>query len=239
MKIDTILFDLDNTLLTNSMSTFIPRYFSLLSNYAGTRFSDKQRFLQALMLGTQAMMTREFGPQTNREVFWTDFEARTGERAGDLEPFFDHFYETEFLHLQSACEQRPASVDFINYCFEQRLKVVIATNPLFPRRAVEHRLEWAGLPVERFDFALVTTYDNMHASKPSTDYYKEILERVGARADRAMMVGDDWENDIVPAKALGMTTFWVPVDIEDPPQAGVADGTGTLEDCYDWLRKSL
>lgn len=239
MKVETILFDLDNTLLTNSMSTFVPRYFSLLSDYAAAHFTDKQLFLQALMLGTQAMMTREAGELTNREVFWKEFETRTGESAHRLEPFFDHFYETEFLRLQRACEMRAVARELVQYCFDRGLQVVIATNPLFPRRAVEHRLAWAGLPVESYNFALVTTYDNMHASKPSVDYYREILDRVDAMPDSALMVGDDWDNDIEPARALGIATYWIhELDDEHPASPGT-DGHGSLDECYQWLRSNL
>lgn len=235
MRFDAVLFDLDNTLLTNSMSSFVPRYFSLLSEYAATRFADRQAFLAELMAGTQAMMTREAGPWTNREVFWRLFEERTGQSAAELEPFFDQFYENEFRELRHACEERPVALQFVRACFDLGLRVVIATNPLFPRRAVEHRLAWAGLPVDSFDFSLVTTYDNMHASKPNRAYYEEILETVGVPAQRAVMFGDDWENDIVPAAASGLTTYWVHEDDEQPPDAELIAGDGSLEDAYRWF----
>lgn len=239
MKVDTVLFDLDNTLLGNSMSAFVPRYFALLSDYATQQFADRQLFLQELMLGTRAMMMREPGQLSNRELFWRSFEERTGESAQALEPFFDQFYESQFVKLRDVCVRRPVAEAFVRSCFEHGLKVVIATNPLLPRRAVEHRLEWAGLPVTEYDFALVTTYDNMHSSKPDTGYYREILERVQSDASSAVMIGDDWINDIVPAAQLGLTTYWIAEPRQEPPQPDLVAGYGTLEDSYSWLFEAM
>lgn len=238
-KIKTVLFDLDNTLLTNHMSTFVPQYFKLLSEYAATHFADKQLFLQGLMQGTQAMMSRQRGPLTNRELFWQTFAQVAGQGAEELEPFFAEFYETDFCELENVCEMRPVAAEFVRYCFEQGLQVVVATNPLFPRRAVEHRLEWAGLPVDSFDFALVTTFENMHGAKPDTGYYEEILERVGATRDIAVMIGDDWEQDIIPANTLGIKAYWITDSNSVPPQADLVDGYGSLQDCFDWFRTSV
>ena len=92
--------------------------------------------------------------------------------------------------------------------FARGLAVIIATNPLFPTTAIEQRLAWAGVPVDEYPYALVTTYENMHAAKPQPAYYREILAAIDCPPDRALMVGDDWKNDIAPAAAVGLHTFW-------------------------------
>jgi len=112
---------------------------------------------------------------------------------------------------------------------ERGLSVVVATNPLFPQRAIEHRLEWAGLPVSQYDFALVTTYENMHAAKPQPAYYREILATVGVRPEQALMVGDDWKNDIAPAAAAGLYTYWIAAEDAAPPDPSILHGQGTLD----------
>jgi len=63
------------------------------------------------------------------------------------------------------------------------------------------------------------------------------------QADEAIMVGDDWENDIVPARAAGLNTFWVCPDGCgcDATAQPMVDGCGTLADFAsrvqdeDWL----
>jgi FMN phosphatase YigB (HAD superfamily) len=58
--IKAILFDLDDTLLGNDMDRFIPPYFEMLGNYVAHRY-PKDKFLQALLAGTDAMITNQDG----------------------------------------------------------------------------------------------------------------------------------------------------------------------------------
>ena len=234
MKIDTILFDLDDTLLGNNMDRFLPQYFSLLGEFARPLFDDSQQLLQELLVGTQAMIVNTDPALTNREVFWQVFRERTGLEVEGTEAFFNRFYEEKFSELEAVTEQRPVAIDVVSACFEQGLQVAVATNPLFPRRAIEHRLAWAGLPISEYEFALVTSYETMHAAKPQQAYYREILERIGADAASTLMVGDDWENDVEPAAALGMSVYWIAPKEAEPQDPDLIAGQGSLDDFYQW-----
>ena len=227
-----ILFDLDDTLLGNHVDTFVPRYFALLGQYAEA-YLPRDEFLKVLMSATQAMIANTDSALTNRDVFWRSFAEQTGLDPAQMEPFFDKFYEDQFLALESVVTRRQTAVPLIKACQAQNFKVVIATNPLFPRLAIEARLRWAGLPVTEYDFDLVTTYENMHAAKPQPAYYEEILARIGVDAAEALMVGDDWENDIEPAAAVGCYTYWLPMNGEsESPHADLATNYGSLDDLY-------
>ncbi|MFC4778955.1 HAD family hydrolase [Paenibacillus sp. GCM10023252] len=46
-------------------------------------------------------------------------------------------------------------------------------------------------------------------SKPDLGLYQLALDRTGCRAARAIMVGDRIDNDIIPAKKIGMKAIWV------------------------------
>lgn len=120
-------------------------------------------------------------------------------------------------------ETRPVTRPLIEHCFAQGWQVIIATNPLFPRSAIEQRLAWAGVPVSEYPYALVTSYENMHSTKPHPAYYHEILQRVGARAEKTLMVGDDWDNDIVPAGAIGLQTYWISGNNHPTTPSGTLD----------------
>jgi HAD superfamily hydrolase (TIGR01549 family) len=137
--------------------------------------------------------------------------------SNELEAFFDQFYRDAFNQLEGTTKKRPFASKLIQYCQNADLDIVIATNPLFPRVAIEARLAWAGLPVSDYDFSLVTTYENMHAAKPQPAYYAEILQKIGCAPEDALMVGDDWGNDIVPAASLGIHTFWLAAADASPP----------------------
>jgi FMN phosphatase YigB (HAD superfamily) len=214
--LQAVLFDLDDTLLGNNIDAFIPHYFALLSKYA-ERYMPRDRFLQELMIATQAMATNVNTAVLNRDAFWNSFHQRTGLDADEMEAYFDIFYQQQFPQLAAVVQPQPVARPTIQTSFDRGLKVVIATNPMFPRRAVEERLAWAGVPVTDFAYDLVTTYDNMHATKPHLAYYQEVLDAIGVSPEASLMVGDDWENDIAPAAALGCQTYWI--SNTAPPQA--------------------
>ncbi|MDT8306308.1 MAG: HAD family hydrolase [Anaerolineae bacterium] len=235
MNIKTLLFDLDDTLLGNNMDAFLPRYFALLGEYARPLFADSRRFLAELLAGTQAMIRNTDRSLTNREVFWRVFAERTGLDPATTEAFFDRFYEEAFPALQSVTELRPAAARVVTEALAGGYQVAVATNPLFPVRAIEHRLAWAGLPVDTHDFALVSSYENMHATKPQPDYYEEILRRLGAKPAETLMVGDDWKNDVEPAASVGIHVYWVAPDGTLPPEPSLIAASGTLENFRRWF----
>lgn len=233
--IDAILLDLDNTLLGNSMRTFIPRYFALLGRYA-QKYMDEEAFIQMLLASTDATVRNTDTAVSNQQAFWQDFEERSGLDAAELEAYFDNFYRSDFHQLQQVTQRLPAAVDLVRACFAQDLKVVVATNPLFPRPAIEARLAWAGVPVTDYDYALVTTYETMHATKPHEAYYREILDKIDVRPERALMVGDDWENDVVPAAAVGLATYWIQPSGSAAPDPTLPTACGSLEELHDKIQ---
>lgn len=233
-----ILFDLDDTLLGNDMDDFLPGYFKLIGKYAAPHFPPEQ-FLEELMVCTDAMYRNVDAAVTNRDVFWSHFEQRTGKDPNEMETFFSRFYAEQFDQLQNLTTKRPFAAQLVNYCLQNNLDVVIATNPLFPRIAIEARLAWAGLPVDQYDFPLVTTYENMHATKPQPAYYSEILDRIGVQPAQALMVGNDWENDIEPAHELGIHTFWLSLNGDSPPADLAVPYGRTLEEVHAFLATQL
>ena len=46
-------------------------------------------------------------------------------------------------------------------------------------------------------------------SKPDRRIFEIALERSGCKPENAVMIGDRIDNDIVPAKQLGMKTIWI------------------------------
>jgi FMN phosphatase YigB (HAD superfamily) len=236
--LQAILFDLDDTLLGNDIETFLPGYFDSFSRYAAD-VMEKKQFLRELLFCTRAMIESEEAGLTNRQVFWTNFCERTGLSQAELEPFFERFYREEFGKLRPLTHSLPEAVELVQLCFDLELDVVVATNPLFPLDAIEQRLAWAGLPVSEYPFALVTAYENMHSSKPSPAYYREILVKMGCPApQQALMVGNEWDNDIAPAATAGLLTYWICKSGQEPPDLSVPlTGSGSLASLHRRLAK--
>ncbi|MCD8004324.1 MAG: HAD hydrolase-like protein, partial [Oscillospiraceae bacterium] len=82
--------------------------------------------------------------------------------------------------------------------------LILATNPIFPAPAVEHRIHWAGL--EPGDFQMYTSYESSRHCKPNPAYYQDILEQQGLKPEQCLMVGNDVEEDMVAA-SLGLEVF--------------------------------
>ncbi len=221
-----LLFDLDGTLIENSMETFLPPYFSALTKkLAGVVPPDK--FIAQLQASTRVMMANEDPMRTNAQVFAADFFPKIGLPREQLMPLFDDFYAHEFRDLQVFVKPIEEAREIVARAFELRYPVVIATAPVFPRTAIQRRLEWGNLG--DFGYALITDFETMHASKPNPAYYREIAARVECAPGECVMIGNDVGQDILPARRVGMRTFWI-TDAGDIPTDVPADWRGTLVD---------
>jgi len=58
-----------------------------------------------------------------------------------------------------------------------------------------------------FDVAAVS--QELGVSKPDPRIFQLALERAGCMPEEALMVGDRLDNDVAPAKRLGMKTLWI------------------------------
>lgn len=235
--IKAILLDLDDTLLYNDMRAFLPRYFGLLAEFARASGYAQYDMVQEMLICTRDVIANTDPRLTNRDVFWAAFQKRTELPQVETEALFNQFYAEQFRRLKPVTRPVPGAPELVRWSQAQGWRVVVATNPLFPTTAIEQRLAWAGLPVSEYSFDLVTTFDNMHATKPQPAYYVEILQHIDCAPDEALMVGDDWENDIVPASILNLHTYWIAPDAGTPPAPAVATGWGTLAQLYTALRQ--
>jgi FMN phosphatase YigB (HAD superfamily) len=190
------------------MEVFLPAYLDAIGSYAEARI-PRATFVPALLESTRAMMVARDASLTNRDAFWSRFEGLTGGRRDELEPFFRRFYAERFPALEHLTRTMDDAKAVVRFCLDRDLEVVIATNPVFPREALVERLRWAGLAEEISELGLVTSYEVMHHTKPHAAYYEEILAMVGCAPERALMVGNDLDADIVPARAVGMHVFAV------------------------------
>lgn len=225
-----LLLDLDGTLLDNPMDRFIPAYFQALTRWVANRVPP-DALIRELLRATRAMELGDGSGPTNEETFAAHFYPALGVDRAELEPEFRRFYAEAFPSLRVFTRPRPEARPLVEAAFAQGLDVVIATNPVFPRAAIEERLAWAGVGVDSFAYALVTCYEEMHATKSDPAYYREILARIGTSAPGCLMVGDDWQWDMVAAAACGIPGFWVS-DAAAPPAALPVPlaGRGSLAD---------
>jgi FMN phosphatase YigB (HAD superfamily) len=231
----TLLLDLDDTLLETNMELFIPAYFKALS-VALADMVAPEVMIPALTSGTKAMMVNLDPALSLRDVFDAHFFPKLGTDRLALQESIDRFYDEVFPTLGALTKPIPEAVHLVDWAMAQGHRVVIATNPLFPLKAVQHRLRWAGLAPENYPFALVTSYETFHFTKETVAYYPEVLAQLGWPDDPVVMVGDDIDREVTPTKAAGFPVFWVRDSNEvSREQEGIPQGR--LESFRGWLEK--
>ena len=203
MSISTVLFDLDGTLLPMDQEEFTRGYFELLTEKMLLYGYEKKQLADAIWKGTIAMIMNT-GDASNEEAFWRKFAELYGERVLLDQSHFHEFYEKEFQGAKDFCHYDPKAAETVRKIKRKGLKLILATNPIFPRNAVISRIRWAGL--EPSDFEYITNYENSRYCKPNPEYYNEILNKLNLQPGECLMVGNDVTEDMV-ARKVGMNVF--------------------------------
>ena len=237
MSIKAILFDLDGTLLPMDQDKFVKAYFSLLAEHLAPHGYDPKELVGEIWRGTEAMV-RNKGDMTNEEAFWTSFAAHYGDQVRSHEPIFAEFYETKFEKVGAVLGYDPKAAETVKALRGMGLRLILATNPIFPAAATKIRIKLAGL--EENDFELVTTYENSRHCKPNPDYYRDILEKAGLTADECIMVGNDTVEDIAASARVGIKSYLLTAciinkDGIDPASIPSGDFDGLMQ----FIRESI
>lgn len=231
----TLLLDLDDTLLDSNMDKFIPVYFQTLGK-AMAPYAAPETLLKYLMLGTNAMLEHDSPEETLGQVFDRNFYPYLDVERNILDPEIARFYAEIFPSLAYLTKPRPAAVDLVKWAVAQGYHIAIATNPLFPRAAVLHRLRWAGLEPDNYPFEVISSFENFHFSKPNPAYLAEVLGMLGWQDGPVLMVGDDPVRDLQAAEELGISMYWIAdEDVELPIDRAPIAGRGSIGELRSWL----
>lgn len=230
----TLLIDLDDTLLSNSMDTFIPAYLGALGKHL-TPYADTRHLAPVMMSATENMFRNTRPDRTLKEVFDPDFYPKLGITENQIQEPINHFYSEIFPTLSGITQPRPEAVQLIEVAIQRDYQVAIATNPLFPHAAILHRLTWAGIPADKYQFAIVPSYETFHYAKPNPAYFAELLGRFGWPRGPIVMIGNDPAHDIQAAQLMGISTFWVSNGLPYPKDIPAPSASGNLDDIIPWL----
>ncbi len=232
-----LLLDLDDTLLDSNMDNFIPVYFKALSGYLEDLVSP-DLMLSALMAGSRKMMNSNDPSQTLQEEFDAEFFPMLGVEREKLQFRINRFYEEIFPTLEYLTAPRTEAIELVHWALAQGIRLAVATNPLFPLAAIQHRMRWAELSPDDFPFVVVSAYEDFHFSKPNPAYFAEVLGRMGWPDGPAVMVGDDPDRDLKGSTILGLPAYWVNTSNSMIPAGVNLAGRGSIGELRPWLEKT-
>lgn len=227
-----IFFDLDGTLLPMELDEFLGAYFEAIAAFVARRGLDAASFSAGLKAGIGAMADHD-DERTNFDAFWEAFFQHADRDAADWEELLTGFYERDFGSIGADVVPNPAAARAIETLAAKGYPLVLATMPMFPRRAVEWRLTWAGIDPARF--ARITSFENSTSVKPKRAYYAENVAACGLVGEDVLMVGNNTVEDLA-AQKLDADAFLVTDHLLDPTDgfdlAGVQHGT--MEEFAAW-----
>ncbi len=232
MKLDAILFDLDGTLLPMDNDLFTRGYLHLLAEAMEEHGYEERSMTLAMWKGVSAMVKND-GSEPNIDAFCRRFGSELGRDARRDIPLFDAFYLNGFAEARALTSPTPLARTAVSLAKEKANKVVLATNPLFPRVAIEVRLSWAGLSADDFD--LVTDYETSRSCKPNPAYYAEIMKKISSSPERSLMIGNNADEDARASLAAGLSAYLVTDCLIGDP-SGLTVPSGSLADLTEWLK---
>ena len=138
---------------------------------------------------------------------------------------FQHLYEARLASLKLS----PVFEALFNDLFRSGIRMGILTNG----PSDHQRKKFMALGLNRWippDHVLVS--GDTSWAKPDPRLFEEMVKRMGGIPSSFMMIGDSWENDILPAFKAGWHTLWYTHHgIKRPEKVppGVPDGTVQTE----------
>lgn len=232
--IKVVLFDLDGTLLPMEQEDFVKEYFSGIAKSLVVHGYEPEKIISTIWAGTKAMIFND-GSKTNEQAFWDIFIDIYGQDKLADKPYFEEYYKNDFDKIKNVCGYNPKAKEVIEKIKALGLRVVLATNPIFPTIATYKRIDWAGLSHNDFEFC--TTYEDSYFCKPSLGYYNQIIEKLGVKAEECLMVGNDVTDDMV-ASRLGIRCFLITDNLINKGQIDINTyDNGGFDDLLKYIEK--
>lgn len=201
-----VLFDLDGTLLPMNEDQFTKGYFGMLCKKLAPLGYKSDELVKVIWAGFQEMIKNN-GSQTNEKVFWKCFERVYGKDKLKDAPLFADFYRNEFKQAKMFCGENPQAREVIDFVKAQGLKIILASNPVFPRDGMINRLGYINLNENDFDY--ITSYETAYYSKPNPKFYQEILSQNNLSAEEVVFFGNNKTEDYEPATSIGIKSYLV------------------------------
>jgi FMN phosphatase YigB (HAD superfamily) len=201
-NIQAVLFDLDGTLINVDMERFVPSYLHRLTKYMSSQVNPS-RAIQSLHSAVASMFANTDVEKTLEDVLLEVLQSELLVSPELYAECLDLFCQNDLEELRTLVTGHPLSTPLIDSSLARGWKVVLATNPIFPQKVIDARVDWGDLDSDAFHH--VTSYETAHFCKPNPLFFEEILDRLQLSAEACLMVGNDTLHDL-SASQVGMQT---------------------------------
>jgi FMN phosphatase YigB (HAD superfamily) len=212
----------------------VPSYLRRLTEHMSDQVNPV-RATKALHQAVAAMFANTDAGKTLESILFEVLQAELAISPEWYVKALAQFCQDDLETLRPLVTGHPLSSQLIESSLARGWKVVLATNPIFPRVVVDARVSWGGLDGDAFHH--VTAYETAHFCKPSPLFFKEILDRLQIPAKACLMVGNDTVHDLA-ASLVGMQTcLLTPWAAKRPDASFEADWKGRHEELLALIEK--
>jgi HAD superfamily hydrolase (TIGR01549 family) len=177
-----IFLDYDGTLVEDKSEDFYKLYFKLLSEKSKLPF---EKIYKLVMESVNETLENNDQNITLFEKFLEIISQKSSLEKNYWIEFFTDFYQNEFDEIKKVTIPKE---NIINKIKKTNQKLIFASNPLFPKIAVEKRISFAGLSPKNFHY--ISHMENSHFAKPNPNFFKEILDNLKIKPKDCIMIGD-------------------------------------------------
>jgi FMN phosphatase YigB (HAD superfamily) len=234
--VQAALFDLDGTLIDVDMQLFVPAYLRRLAERLEP-YAEPRRTLRALHAAVMTMLDGTSGDCSLEELL-------RGRLADELQiPWAGYqsgladFCREDLPALRPLVHPHPLARSLVEACLARGWRVVLATNPIFPREVIDARLDWGGL--RDLPFQPVTSYETSRHCKPHAGFFRDLLDKLGLPPKACLMVGNDTLHDLAAGRFGLSTCLLTTWRIDRDGAAYAADWEGTHQSLLDQLQAPL
>lgn len=219
----TVLFDLDGTLVAlRHQQILILRVFQAAYRLFGNTTS-RVHFISAFRQAARRIRTHP--PElTNYEAVTIALANELGIAESDVDVRLQRLIDMLPVLARHHFRPIPEAVATVKHARSLGYRLILATNPIWPRKGLAMRLGQGGLSITDFDY--VTSAEVMHSTKPHVSYWEEILATQQLAGSQCLMIGNDPKKDL-PAIQAGIDTFILArkgATLPNPPEAGSGSG---------------
>ncbi|TGD78964.1 HAD family hydrolase [Hymenobacter wooponensis] len=202
--VTTILFDLDDTLFdhANTARAALATSTAGLPEFAGTDLEVLyQQYSEILEEMHPRVLAGEYTYEEARRLRFQRLLAPYGVASTDMA--LADFTQRHYGHYQRLRHPLAGALPLLE-ALKPHYKIGIVTN----NRLAEQQEKLQYLGMTPLVDALITS-EEIGVPKPNPRIFQVALERLHSRAAETVMVGDNWQADVVGALAVGIRPVWL------------------------------